>query len=43
MRMQQQKVRLNGRESKAFSVKVGMHQESVLSPLLWHHCAGSFV
>ena len=27
------KVRLNGRESKAFSVKVGVHQGSVLSPL----------
>ena len=29
------KVRLNGRESNAFSVRVGVHQESVLSPLLF--------
>ena len=29
------KLRLNGRESKAFDVKVGVHQESVLSPLLF--------
>ena len=29
------KVRLNGRESKAFSVKVGVHKGSVLSPLLF--------
>ena len=28
-------VRLNGRESNAFSVRVGIHQESVLSPLLF--------
>ena len=28
------KVRLNGRESKAFSGRVGVHQGSVLSPLL---------
>ena len=27
-------VRVNGRESKAFSVRVGVHQGSVLSPLL---------
>ena len=30
-----QTVRVNGRESKAFSVRVGMHQGSVLSPLLF--------
>ena len=29
------KVRLNGRESKAFNVGVGVHQGSVLSPLLF--------
>ena len=29
------KVKLNGRESKAFSVRVGVHQGSVLSPLLF--------
>ena len=29
------KVRLNGRESNAFSVRVGEHQGSVLSPLLF--------
>ena len=29
------KVRLNGRESETFSVKVGVHQGSVLSPLLF--------
>ena len=29
------KVRLNGRESNAFSVRVGVHQGSVLSPLLF--------
>ena len=29
------KVRLNGRESNAFSFKVGVHQGSVLSPLLF--------
>ena len=29
------KVRLNGRESRAFNVKVGVHQGSVLSPLLF--------
>ena len=28
-------VRVNGRESKAFSVRVGVHQDSVLSPLLF--------
>ena len=28
-------VRINGRESKAFSVRVGVHQGSVLSPLLF--------
>ena len=29
------KVRLNGRKSNAFSVRVGVHQEFVLSPLLF--------
>ena len=29
------KVRMNGRESRAFNVKVGVHQGSVLSPLLF--------
>ena len=29
------KVRLNGRESNAFSVRVGVHQGSVISPLLF--------
>ena len=29
------KVRLNGRESYAFSVMVGLHTGSVLSPLLF--------
>ena len=29
------KVRLNGRQSKAFNVRVWMHQGSVLSPLLF--------
>ena len=29
------KVRMNGRESKAFNVRVGVHQGSVLSPLLF--------
>ena len=28
-------MKLNGRESKAFSVRVGRHQGSVLSPLLF--------
>ena len=28
-------VRVNGRESKAFSVRVGVHQGSVFSPLLF--------
>ena len=28
------KVRMNGRESRAFNVRVGVHQGSVLSPLL---------
>ena len=30
------KVRLNGRESKSFNVKVGVHQGSVLSPRLFN-------
>ena len=42
------KVRLNGRESRAFNVKVGIHQGSVLSLLLttvltswfWRLCPG---
>ena len=29
------KVRINGRESMAFNVKVGVHQGSVFSPLLF--------
>ena len=29
------KVRLNGRKSKIFNVKVGLHQGSILSPLLF--------
>ena len=29
------KVRMNGRESRAFNVKVGVHLGSVLSPLLF--------
>ena len=29
------KVRMNGRESRAFNFKVGVHQGSVLSPLLF--------
>ena len=29
------KVRMNGRESRAFNNKVGVHQGSVLSPLLF--------
>ena len=29
------KVRLNGRESQTFNVKVGVHQGLVLSPLLF--------
>ena len=29
------KVRMNGRESKAFNVKVELHQSLVLSPLLF--------
>ena len=29
------KVKLNGRESNAFNVRVGVHQGSVLSPLLF--------
>ena len=33
------KVKMNERESKAFNVRVGVHQGSVLSPLLF----GSFV
>ena len=35
------KVKLNGRESNAFSVEVGVHQGSVLKPL--HHRVGGFV
>ena len=29
------KVRMNGRKNKTFNVKVGLHQGSVLSPLLF--------
>ena len=43
-------VRLNGRDSNAFSVKVGVHQGSVLSPILFdtidtihHRVIGGFV
>ena len=37
------KVKLNGRESNAFSVKVGVHQGSVLGPTIVYHQAGSIV
>ena len=33
-------VRVNGRESKAFSVRVGVHQGSVLSPAVYHCIRG---
>ena len=31
-------VRVNGRESKAFSIRLGVHQGLVLSPLKVSHC-----
>ena len=37
------KVRMNGRESKAFNVRVGVHQGSVLSPTAIHNRVGGFV
>ena len=38
------KVRLNGRESKAFNVRVEVQQSSVLSPLSTvHYRVGGFV